>query len=102
MGILVFLHQLWWSQRRPHCPISHDLWFVCFMRQKRVAFDTHKQLWRRVLLLQIDSLLYLLWKMHLLNLKDQLLCSLMVFRQKWNGKSLWIKKKQLQQQQSVY
>lgn len=72
------------------------------MRQKRVAFDTHKQLWRRVLLLQIDSLLYLLWKMHLLNLKDQLLCSLMVFRQKWNGKSLWIKKKQLQQQQSVY
>lgn len=58
------------------------------MRQKRVAFDTHKQLWRRVRLLQIDSLLYLLWKMHLLNLKDQLLFSLLVFRQKWNEKSL--------------
>ena len=71
------------------------------MRQKRVAFDTHKQLWRRVLLLQIDSPLYLLWKMHLLNLKDQLLFSLMVFRQKWKEKSLWIKKKQLQPQQSV-
>lgn len=87
--------------RWPHYPVSSDLWFVCFMRQKRVAFDTHKQLWCWVLLLQIDSLLYLLWKMHFHNLKDQLLFSLMVFRQKWKEKSMWIKK-QLQQKQSAY
>lgn len=62
------------------------------MRQKRVTFDAHKQLWCWVLLPQIDSLLYLLWKMHLLNLKDQLLFSLMVRRQKWKEKSARIKK----------
>lgn len=44
--------------------------FVC-ARAGRLAFDTLKQLWRQVLLTQIDSLICLLGETHLLNLRVQ-------------------------------
>lgn len=60
--------------------------FICFVTRERAASDTHKQSRRLVFLLQIDSLLYLLWKMHLPNLRDQLLFSCTVFKQKGKEK----------------
>lgn len=76
----------------PHDPVSGDLWFVCFMRQKRVAFATHKQLWRWVLLLQIDSLLYLLWKMHFCTISKINCFSVLRSSDKNEKKSVRIKK----------
>lgn len=75
--------------------LSNHQWFmVClFHEMERLAFDTHKQLWHRCSSLWIDSLLYLLWKMHLLNLKINCFSPFMVFRRgkNWNyyNKGKW-------------
>lgn len=74
-------------------PVSSDLRFVCFGRQKKPGSDTHKQWWRWDAP-QIDSLLCLLWRMQLQNLRDQLFFfRLMFFRHKWSTKSRRVIKK---------
>lgn len=62
------------------------------MRRRRVAFDTRKQLWRRVLLLQIDSLLYLLWKNALAQPQRSIASQPYGPQTKMDRKSLWLKK----------
>lgn len=95
MGFLVFLYQM-------SSTLSNQRWFmVCLPRETEKG-----SLWYPQTIVAPGALasnwfssVSALEKMHLLNLKDQLL--LMDLRQKWIGKACgW--KKQLQQQQSVH